>query len=379
MNKIIDFLSSPKIFFYNLIWLGILLTVGTISQKFIGLHQSQVLYFSSWIAFFGPVPVPGGRLALTVMFVNLLSKLLFKSPFVFKRSGVIITHLGSLLLLLGGFFTAIASREGNMVLHEGATSNFFSDHYAKELAIIDTSDRSLDHVLAFSGSRLQPGAVLEHERLPGTITILDFYTNTKPLTRIAEAPQDTKGLAMLVSMKEDALSPEDRNLAGVRFRWDGIGSESGTYVAPEALQLPQDIEIDGKSYRIELRGLRHFLPIALTLNDFEKQVHPGTQKPRSFKSEVDVRDGNSTYPAIIQMNQPLRTHNFTFYQSSFVQDRFGETSIFSVVENAGRLFPYISSIIIAIGIFWHILVTYIPKLTKKKAAEKKVVKEEVVA
>ena len=372
MKSIINVLSSPKIFFYTLIWLGILLTIGTITQKFIGLHQSQVLYFSSWIAFLGPVPVPGGRLALTVVFVNLLFKLLFKSPFLFKRSGVIIAHLGSLLLLIGGFFTAIASREGNMVLHEGSTSNFFSDHYAKELAIIDTTDASLDFVLAFSGSKLEPGTTISHEKLPGTITIIDYFTNTQPLTRVTTAPPESQGLAQRVAMQEGPLSPDDRNLAGMRFRWDGIDGASGIYIAPEALQIPQELEIAGKTYRIELRGLRHFLPIALTLNDFEKQVHPGTQKPRSFKSEVDVRDGNSTYPALIQMNQPLRTHNFTFYQSSFVQGQLGETSILAVVENAGRLFPYISSIIIAIGILWHILVTYIPKLLKKKAQPEEV-------
>jgi len=44
----------------------VLVIVGTIAQKYIGLYQSQVRFFSSFILWAGPVPLPGGYPTLTV-------------------------------------------------------------------------------------------------------------------------------------------------------------------------------------------------------------------------------------------------------------------------------------------------------------------------
>ncbi len=49
-----------------------------------------------------------------------------------------------------------------------------------------------------------------------------------------------------------------------------------------------------------------------------------------------------------------------FYQSSFLENKFSDISVLAVVKNYGRLFPYISSIIMCIGILIH-LILKIPK------------------
>ena len=65
MNReIIKILSSPKLFVYCLVWLMVLVVVGTVSQRDIGLFASQQRYFSSYIFLFGPIPLPGGRIVL---------------------------------------------------------------------------------------------------------------------------------------------------------------------------------------------------------------------------------------------------------------------------------------------------------------------------
>ena len=56
------------------------------------------------------------------------------------------------------------------------------------------------------------------------------------------------------------------------------------------------------------------------------------------------------------MNEPLRYKGYTLYQSSFIQGGGKETTVLSVVHNMGRMFPYISSIIICIGIVVHLLI-----------------------
>ena len=75
-------------------------------------------------------------------------------------------------------------------------------------------------------------------------------------------------------------------------------------------------------------------------------------------------DGISKH-ILIKMNEPLRHKGYTFYQSSFIESPDGETSVLAAVKNYGRLFPYISSIIMCIGLLLH-LIMKLPELFKKR-------------
>src|ERR1035437_6129671 len=103
VRLLLKFASRTDIFFYLLLWLMILLVTGTIAQKDIGLYQAQQRYFSSSILWFvGFLPLPGGDMTMGLIFVNLLAKLL-GDPWTSGKAGIIITHVGVFLLLLGGF------------------------------------------------------------------------------------------------------------------------------------------------------------------------------------------------------------------------------------------------------------------------------------
>jgi len=65
------------------------------------------------------------------------------------------------------------------------------------------------------------------------------------------------------------------------------------------------------------------------------------------------------------MNEPLRHQGYTFFQASFIEELDGEATVLAVVKNYGRLFPYISSIIMSIGLLVHLMVN-LPKMIKKK-------------
>ncbi|SVA41121.1 uncharacterized protein METZ01_LOCUS93975, partial [marine metagenome] len=67
---------------------------------------------------------------------------------------------------------------------------------------------------------------------------------------------------------------------------------------------------------------------------------------------------------LIQMNEPLRYKGYTFFQSSFIEGPEGETTVLAVVKNYGRLFPYISSIIMCIGLLFHLSLK-LPELFNK--------------
>ena len=45
MKQITKIIGNPKIFFYTLIWLMVLVVLGTLAQRDIGLYASQQKYF----------------------------------------------------------------------------------------------------------------------------------------------------------------------------------------------------------------------------------------------------------------------------------------------------------------------------------------------
>ena len=85
-------------------------------------------------------------------------------------------------------------------------------------------------------------------------------------------------------------------------------------------------------------------------------MHPGTEVAKSFSSTVNLIDNSVTRKVLIKMNEPLRHYDYTFYQASFIEEGDKETTVLATVKNYGRMFPYISSIIMCIGILVHLLV-----------------------
>ncbi len=245
LTKTIDRIARKaarvEVFFFALLWLMILLVIGTIAQRSLGIYDAQHTYFSTLFFWLGPLPLPGGYLAMGLIFFNLLAKIVFLSPWIKSNAGTLITHMGALLLLFGGFLTAVYSYEGYLQLAEGQSKAEFSDYH-----------------------------------------------------------DDTRRTA---------------------------------------------------------------LPFSVELIDFEKKMHPGTNKAKSYSSAVKITDGDVQWQTVISMNEPLRYKGYTFFQSSFIIDGEQEFSVLNVVENIGWLFPYISSTIMCFGLLLHIFLR-LPKLMR---------------
>jgi len=108
--------------------------------------------------------------------------------------------------------------------------------------------------------------------------------------------------------------------------------------------------------RLRLNAPAANCPFSIELKEFKRALHPGTDMASAFMSQIIINDKEQgvSFPATIEMNEPLRYRGFTLYQSSF--DLNGEVpyTILAVVENKGRLFPYIASILIALGLIIHL-------------------------
>ena len=192
-NTLAKLISSPKIFSYTVLWMIILVFFGTLAQKDIGLYESQMRYFSSYFFLLGGfIPLPGGRLVLLIMTINLAASLFKKNLWKIKKTGIIIVHLGG-LLLLGGGVTALFSSEGNMVIAEGETSNHVDDYFDMELAFVNTSrDDSLEYTV-FDAPLLNDGNSITYEDFGIQIDIISHMENVRIESRISPAEKIYKG------------------------------------------------------------------------------------------------------------------------------------------------------------------------------------------
>jgi len=372
MKQFIKIVSNPKIFVYTIIWLMVLVVVGTLAQRDIGLYASQQKYFSANITWLGDIiPVPGGRITMVIMLVNLTFMVLFKhNLWKIKKIGVLIVHIGALLLLIGGGLTAIFSSEGNMVIEEGAQSNHVDDYHDMELTIINTSNESLDEYTVFDQPILGKGNILSHENLNFNIEIINYFRNCEPLKRTAPAGIQYKGMLKNFILSELKNEKENnQNRPGITYRiTNSRSSNDGIYGIFLGQSVTQTANINNQKYEFIFRRKRTYLPFAIELLDFKKVMHAGTGIAKSYSSEVNLIENGVPRRVLIEMNEPLRHKGYTFFQASFIEGIEGETTVLAAVKNYGRLFPYISSIIMSIGLLLH-LFRSMPKLLRKNTRD----------
>ena len=369
LDKFLKIIMSPKVFSYTLIWLIILVFFGTIAQKNIGLYASQMKYFSSYyFLFLGFIPLPGGRLVLLLMTVNLFSSMFKRNLWQLKKIGIIIVHLGGLLLLAGGGLTAYFSSEGNMVIAEGESSNYVDDYHNMELAFVNNSLKDsleytlVDESLLYEGSRFQI-----FDEGP-EIYIISNIKNVRIENRISPADSIYKGLLekfVLLPKKPEPENTQNRPALIYKIQGTSNGSD-GIYGLFLGQGLNDPFKINDQIFHSEYRRERTYVPFNIELIDFEKIMHPGTNVAKSFSSDVNLIENDIPRRTLIKMNEPLRHKGYTFFQASFIDDSDVETTVLATVKNYGRLFPYISSIIMSIGLLIHLLLM-IPKMVNRKS------------
>ncbi|HLP48789.1 MAG TPA: hypothetical protein VK469_22805, partial [Candidatus Kapabacteria bacterium] len=129
-------MASLKLTVVCLLILAMLVVWGTVYQANHGLYQAQQKFFHSWFfLLLGFIPFPGAVLIMFILFFNLVAVLFYRIGFRLSKIGNLITHLGLMVLLLGGFFTFYFSQESTLMLKEGETSNMSSSNRLWEIAV----------------------------------------------------------------------------------------------------------------------------------------------------------------------------------------------------------------------------------------------------
>ncbi|HYG68150.1 MAG TPA: cytochrome c biogenesis protein ResB, partial [Anaeromyxobacteraceae bacterium] len=193
---------------------------------------------------------------------------------------------------------------------------------------------------------------------PVTLKVHRFYPNSDLLRREASHPPPpvpVQGVgAGVTAIPRAPESRDDRVNHAVAYVEPVVGGASkGTFLVSNGLGQVQQFEHDGRTYLLAMRARRYHLPYSLTLKDFRHDVYPGTDIPKNFSSLVRLENpGRSeSRDVLIYMNQPLRYDGKAFYQASFGE---GDTlSILQVVDNPGWLLPYVSCVLVMLGLVIH--------------------------
>lgn len=334
----------------------ILLVIGTIAQKDLGIYAAQKAYFDSFITFIGPVPFPGAATLLIILFVNMLMKFILFSEWQLNKAGTILTHFGVLILLTGGFTTALTTQEAYMVIEQGQTTNRIEDYYQRVLQI-SKDGKSL---IIIPHQDLKEGLKIGEENLPFKITI-DTYCFNCSIERRTSDTENWKNAGQFMQLIPSRNLPKnEENLTGIAFTVSGT-KEDGRYVTFDKFPKPPILNIDGHEYKIEITRQPRELPFSLKLEKFSLSNHPGSDTAKSYRSDVEIIDDPNSWKYAIEMNEPLRYKGYTIYQSSFDLSGDKPFTVLNVVENSGRLFPYIASFIMAAGLILHLLISVFGK------------------
>lgn len=358
----------------------VLVFYGTWAQVDSGIWTVMSKYFRSAIVFIPLhvvllrtiqevpfyVPFPGGWLLGGLLLANVLAAHITRFRISWKRSGILVLHAGLILLMLGELVTGLFAIEGNLTFVEGQTVNYIDHPIYPEMAIVDSSNAKTDRITAISARRLQSGEpIINHPLTPFDVEVVRYMVNSRLLPDVDPARSNpaTTGVGlrkMAYEIREGSGTETDQKIdtpsAYVKLKEKGTGKDLGTYLISYLVRDPQIVEVDGKKYDISLRFKRTVCDFQMKLLRADHDVYPGTRIAKNYASKVQLVDPKSgeNREIKISMNDPLRYGGLTFYQSGM--EDVGQNlrlSVLQVVRNPGWWIPYVSCVMVTLGMLIH--------------------------
>ena len=346
--------------------MGIWATLQTYFRSFFVQIPLQIFLPRDWDVP-GWIPYPGGYVLGWALMINLLAAHATRFKFSRSRTGILLIHLGLVLLLVGEFTTAMLANEAHMSIDEGDTVNFAEDTRSIELAIIDASDPDNDRVIVIPGHRVERVGRISDARLPFEIVVEAYYRNSD-FVNLDQLPANAilanQGTALkygIGALEKPVASGVDQNesdlpVAFLSLHRDGqlLGTwMAGLYFSLVSQPEAERVDIDGNTYWLALRHKRQYKSYSIKLIDFRHDRYLGTDTPRNYSSQIQLVDHqhNENREALIYMNNPLRYRGETFYQASFKKGDMG--TVLQVVRNPAWLLPYIACTVGAVGMLLH--------------------------
>lgn len=370
------FLKSFQLTIVLLSLLMLLVVFCTLAQVEMGTAGAVNAYMRSFFVWrhfsFLPFPIPtfpGGGLVGLLLTLNLIAKTMDIQR-TWAKAGMWLVHAGMVILFAGEFVAGMMQVDTNMSIEVGQTVNYVESYKTMELAVVDVTDPAWDEVYSVPDTMLSRGGTIAIPGTPITLNVKKHHANSE-LSALPPGMEPSiatagAGPGVLVQDRPLVSADNEMDLPSAFIEITTAGQSQGIWLVSAAMNAPQSFSFNGRTYTLSMRLLRQYLPYSFTLKQFRHDVYPGTQIPKNFSSLVQVVNPsrNESREVLIYMNQPLRYEGKTFYQASFGKN--DTLSILSVVENPGWLLPYISCVLVSLGLLVHFAIVLRRSLKRRQ-------------
>lgn len=372
----------------------LLVFFGTLAQVELGISTATVQFFRSWFVYWQPetlydslpaflssIPIrppvilPGAWALGTLLLLNLSAAFVTRFRFKWSKLGLLLSHAGIIVLLVGELLSGVFQVETYLQLDEGETRNYTISRSEPELVVKHIGEGNEHTVYAFDDALLEENQTLSHDALPFRLKLTEHYPNIRLSTEAESSewkPVDASlGIGANVFYRtlppETEMNAYDQPMVVADIRTEG--GSLGTLLLSTILIAPQQMTIDGESYELSLRWRRFTFPFSFTLIDFRHDKYPGTEKPRNFSSRLQFVDPErkEDREVLIRMNEPFRYAGLSFYQHSF--DNADTTTILQVVKNPARWLPYMACAMVFFGLSVHFVYRLNQRRSQRKQSE----------
>ncbi|MDA0576474.1 MAG: cytochrome c biogenesis protein ResB [Verrucomicrobia bacterium] len=365
-GRIFAFLSSFGLAIVVLFLLLVLTLLGTLEQAEFGLYVVQQKYFNSlylvhWLFDVVPIPLPGVYLLLVILFINQVCGGMIR--LIQRRGpiGVLVAHAGILLLLVSGFVTFHQSNHGSMRLYEGETANEVESYTDWVVEIRRLEPTPSDRIWIIPTKDLEAmgpfGArTFAAADLPFALALAQYQVNCVPVPGGAPpALPPVDGVSLLPQARAKEV---EANAAGVYVEVvDKAGGAPQRSIVWAYERHPFAFTTGTERWAVAMKRRTWSIPFDVRLDRFTVELHPNTQIPKVFRSDVTKSEGESHEAVNISMNAPLRYRGYTLFQASWgPQNAPPGTPLFSgfaVVHNPADHWPLYACIIVSAGLLLH--------------------------
>ena len=384
-KRVFRFLASYGVTVVLLLLLSVLTFLGTLEQVDQGLYAVQKKYFESLFlvhGFFGvvPVPLPGAFLLMIFLAVNLTCGTILRAPKGWRHAGILLTHAGILVLLAGSFVTFKFSERGHITLYEGDVWDHFVSYDAWEIAMAPEGAGGpvTERIIPgkdFTHMGREDAVPFHAGDLPFDLVLRGYTPNARPVpAAAAKTPPDTVVDGYLLE-DQDLAADAEQNIPGVYVTLAEKATETvHRGILWGAAKSPWTLDVGGQRWTLDLRRQVSSLPFAVRLDKFTRELYPGSNIPKAFKSDVTTIDGDIQQQIQISMNAPLRYKGYTLYQASWGPPNAGPGdrlySSLAAVRNPAEQFPLYACCVICFGLLIHFcqkLVGYLHTEARKRS------------
>ena len=148
---LVRFFNSLRLTVALLILSILLIFAATLDQVHLGVWGVQEKYFRSFLVFARirgsdlSLPIfPGGYLLAAFLLPNLLVAHFCRFRLSWRKSGIWLTHIGLILLLVGQGLSGLLQRDNQIRMDIGQTRRYSESFREAELAVIDVTRADFD-------------------------------------------------------------------------------------------------------------------------------------------------------------------------------------------------------------------------------------------